>query len=208
MNEIIINQFRKYLERIEAEDIDKKTNDLMLYITNQYKENTICDEIVDFYDILNGNPSRYTAFARYIQTRFKINSYKNVLDVGCGIFALTTKELISKGYNAVGMDPKVKNIQNLYTIREYFDYLKTDVSNYDLLVGLEPCDATEHIILSGLKNDKEIAVVPCFAPHNAIDGTKYKDYIEYHKALLNISSSLYMEEVKILNKGMHVIRNR
>jgi hypothetical protein len=208
MDNTLVVRFKKYLQSREAEDIEKKINDFELLLANKYDKDTIVDEIGDFYDYICGRPFRWTAFARYIQTRYCVDKYKHILDIGCGREAYTSQELLKRGFNVVGMDPKVKEIEGLKVIKNYFDYLKTDVSEYDLLVGLEPCEGTEHIIRSALRNDKEFAVIPCYAPHDSIDGKTYKDYQAYHSYLLNISNEIVIDEVKILNKSLTIIKRK
>jgi SAM-dependent methyltransferase len=208
MNNVLTEKFKNYLQNREADDIESKINDFELLITNKYDKNTIADEIVDFYDYIYGRPYRWTAFARYIQTRYSVDRYRNILDIGCGKDAYTSQELLKRGYDVVGIDPRAKEINGLKIIKDYFNCLKTDVSKYDLLVGLEPCEGTEHIIRSALRNDKEFVVIPCYAPHNSIDGKTFKDYQTYHSYLLDISNEIMIDEVKILGKTLTVIKRK
>jgi SAM-dependent methyltransferase len=208
MDNTLVEKFKKYLQSREAENIEKKIHDFELLLANKYDKDTVVDEIGDFYDYICGRPFRWTAFARYIQTRYCLDKYKHILDIGCGREAYTSQELLKRGYDVVGIDPKVKEVGCLRVIKGYFNYLLTNVSEYDLLVGLEPCDGTEHIIRSALKNDKEFVVVPCYAPHNSIDGIIFKDYQTYHSYLLKISNEIMIDEVKILNKSLTIIKRK
>jgi SAM-dependent methyltransferase len=206
MQNVLVEKFKKYLQDREADDIEKKIHDFELVLANKYNKDTVIDEIGDFYDYLFGRSYRWTAFVRYIQARYCVDKYKNILDIGCGKQAYTSQELVKRGYNVVGIDPKVKEIEGLRVIKDYFNYLKTDVSEYNLLVGLEPCEGVEHIIRSALRNDKEFAVIPCYASHDSIDGRSFKDYQSYHSYLLNISNEIMIDEVKILGKPLTIIK--
>lgn len=70
----------------------------------------------------------------------------------------------------------------------------TNIKHYDMLVGLEPCDATEHIIRQGLKYDKPCDVLLCAVPHNALNGKTFKSAQEWQEYLLSISSELTIKE--------------
>ena len=204
--DVLVERFKQYLLSIEADDMDAKIEAFKLLVKNKYTKNTIFDEIGDFYDSLYGNSHRWTAFARYIQTRYKVEEYKRILNIGCGKEANTSQELIKRGYDVVSIDPKVKEIEGLKVIKEYFDYLKTNVNSYDLLIGLEPCDATEHAIRSALNNDKDFAIALCYAPHNSIDGRVFDDYKMWHVYLQSISKEIVIDNVKILGKQMTIIK--
>lgn len=207
MSPALVDRYRKYLQERKSENISEKINEFINF-SKGVKLTTVHDEFIDFYDIILNKPSRWQAFRRYIETRFPKSDYSSVLDVGCGIFADLSLELISKGYNVSAIDPKVTEIQNLKTIKDLFDFKTTDISSYNLLVGLEPCDATEHIIRSAISNKKAFCICLCGVPHNnIINGEPFKDLRKWIDYLLNIDTSIIFEKKIILEKTMGIIRS-
>jgi hypothetical protein len=113
------------------------------------------------------------------------------------------------GYKMYAIDPNIRLTpkeggklklgsmsKNKFVCDEFSSAQKgTNIQNYDLIVGLEPCDATEHIIRQALKYDKPFEILLCAAEHDALDGTKFKSYLEWYEHLKNISP-----DVKITKK--------
>lgn len=160
----VLDTYKQYLIKRESENINLKLKEMEQYLKDSSKLLVVSDELVDFFDLLNERTTRWQAFRRYIEINYKLEKYKRVLDVGCGISRDLSLELENKGYIVSSIDPRLKEANGITTIKDYFNYLKTDVSYYDLLVGLEPCDATEHIMKSGLNNNIPFAV-GFYVPH-------------------------------------------
>lgn len=86
---------------------------------------------------------------------------------------------------------------NIVAIKKHFksdDFAKsgegTNIQNFDLIVGLEPCGATEHIIRQALKYDKPFDISLCAAPHKALSGDTFNSYLEWYNHLKNISKEV------------------
>ena len=88
-----------------------------------------------------------------------------------------------------------------------FDYKKTSILDFDLIVGLEPCDATEHIIRSSMEHSISFAISLCAVEHDGIDGHKFANKEEWYKYLLSLTDEkgIY-EEKRILNKSHQIIK--
>lgn len=104
-----------------------------------------------------GDSRRFVVFANFIKNNFPF--VKNILDVAGGQYGYLNIELTKLGYNVVTVDPRIKN-PNVKHIRCLFDD-SFDVSQFDLLVGLHPDEATEYIFRCAKKYNKPYAVVPC-----------------------------------------------
>ena len=205
----LLNEFKNFMISRRCLDVDIKTKEFEKYISGNYTSNAVSDEIVDFLCIKKGLPTRWKSFARYIQTRYDVNEYKNVLDVGSGPIADLSYELIQKGYNVTAIDPRVIQSDDFLCINELFNYEVTNVSNYDLIVGLEPCDATEHILRSALLNNKAFAISLCYNAHNSLDGKKFKTPEAWYKYLIDSSNGkAYIDDKKILNINHKILRNK
>ena len=133
-------------------------------------------------------------------------STQKILDVGAGRLCELSSTLATKGFKMFAMDPNIRllpneaNSLNIHISKNLFlcdRYAKshkgTDVKNFDLLIGLEPCLATEHIIHQGLKYEKPFDVVLCYEAHKALNGKEFKSVDEWFEHLLKIS-----QEVEII----------
>ena len=76
---------------------------------------------------------------------------------------------------------------NMTLHKEYFT-TNTDVSNHDLLVGIYPCEATEAIIESAIKNDKDFYVAMCGDAHSS-DGSRITK-VTYREKVINTANNL------------------
>lgn len=96
---------------------------------------------------------------KLISDNYPVCEYKNILEVGggSGFFA---KKIASLGYDVTIMDPKSQNIDGINIIKESFD-LKTDISNYDLVISIYGCKTADFIIKSCALNNKSFFVLPC-----------------------------------------------
>lgn len=206
---MILDEYRKYLNEIKAEKIEEKVKEFKDYLNNNLSKNTVHDELVDFIDLRMNRTTRWESFARYIETRYDSKKYNNVLDVGAGRTPLLSFELQKKGYNVTAMDPKLEHTEKIDCIKALFDYEKTSILEYDLLVGLEPCMATEHIVRSAILNDKPFAISLCAAAHDSIFGKKIKDMDEWWNYLVSITDEkAYIDRRKVLGKEHIIIRNK
>ena len=100
------------------------------------------------------------------------------------------------------MDPKIRLKDNEIKPRKIKQIIKkpfycddfsnkgTDISKFDLIVGLEPCDATEHIIRQGLKYEKPFEVSLCYQAHNGLNGQKFNTPEDWYKHLQQISNEV------------------
>lgn len=177
---------------------------------------TIDDEVYDFLlslKIDNRKP-REEIFANHITQKYKNIQFRKILDVGAGRMCKLSNVLTKYGYKMYAIDPnirlspqeaskqKISSIsKKLFLCDEFAPSGKgTNVQNYDLIVGLEPCDATEHIIRQAIKYNKPFEVLLCAAEHPALDGTTFKNYLEWYEHLKSISP-----EIKITQKNKSFI---
>ena len=172
---------------------------------------TIDDVVYDFLLSLkvDERKPREEIFASHITGKYSNIQFRKIMDVGAGRMCKLSSVLAKCGYKMYAIDPnirltpkeagklKIASIsKNKFLCDEFSASGKgTNVQNYDLIVGLEPCDATEHIIRQALKHDKPFEIALCAAEHDALDGTKFKTYLEWYEYLKGISS-----EVKITKK--------
>lgn len=80
----------------------------------------------------------------------------------------------------------------------------TDISNYDLIIEYNPCEATENIIINAIKNNKDFSVATCGCCQLP---SKYKEKNPnlWHQYLIDIAKKLGKEYYKI--KVSHFPKN-
>ena len=172
---------------------------------------TIDDEIYDFLVSLkfDGRRSREEEFASHIMQNYSNIQFRKIMDVGAGRMCKLSSVLAKCGYKMYAIDPNIRllskeagklKISSMLKNKFVCDDLAlngkgTNIQNYDLIVGLEPCDATEHVIRQAIKFNKPFEILLCASQHDGLDGTKFKTYLEWYEHLKGISS-----EVKITRK--------
>ena len=173
---------------------------------------TIDDEVYDFLITakLADKKSREEVFASYLNEKYGYLTFRRVMDIGAGRMCKLSTLLAKNGTKMYAIDPNIRLSESeAYDLgiakisRDPFvcDWalgrggVGTKVKGADILVGLEPCDATEHIIRQGLKYDKPFDVVLCAAPHDSMDGKKFRSYEEWYEYLLKISGEVDINKV-------------
>lgn len=138
---------------------------------------------------------RYEHFSKFIKAMYP--DAKRVLEVGCGAGYLSI--LLTKlGYEVTALDYIKYNDLDKQGIEFYEKQftLDTDISQYDLVVGLHCCEATEIVIRNCIANDKEFAVVVC-EKHQGLENNHIKNRNQYIKYLKNISAKLKVTDLPI-----------
>lgn len=154
----------------------------------------IADELIDILLWFSGRPTRAETFAEYICSKVSVGS--KILEVGCGPKAIMAHKLIQKGMQVVAIDPLLKNPGGDFK-REYFtmDY---DVSPYDVVVGLEPCEAIEPLIRVCVREEKPFIAAPCGQPHRRLSGKLDKDGVVWWNYLKNIHPKIELNYLSML----------
>ena len=210
---LISNIAEKYLakneERFNRKEQQAFLKSLQLYLNEGSP--VIVDEVYDFLlaeGIIKGN-SRHLDFANYILYKYSPKNHKKILDVGAGRMCKLSTELAGQGFTVSAIDTNIrlkenelkrrlisKIIKSSFFCDEYSKNQGTPVGEYDLLVGLEPCEATEHIIRQGLKYDKPFEISLCYQPHKALSGQTFRTPELWYEYLSSIS-----KEVKIIEQN-------
>lgn len=205
---ITIEKFKNFLKNRHSEDIDRKVRVLIDYI-NGKSTDIVPDEFVDFSDTILHNPTRWESFGRYILYNYNPSIYKRVFDIGCGPLMDLSKYLINAGYDITSIDPRLINPDGVRRKKDYFIYGKTDISSFDLLIGLEPCDATEHIMKSAIESHIPFCIALCVALHKAINGQDFKSFEEWYNYLLEESKgeATVIKDAKVFTKRYYILKD-
>lgn len=136
---------------------------------------TTLDVLMQIYQelgVYEGRESYYSYHLNNIGKLFNINS--NIVEIGAGYipsFAnmIAREQLKNKKGTITIYDPCLiessSRYQNMKLHKENFNYCM-DVSNYDLMIGLLPCEATEEIIKSAIMNNKDFYISMCGCNHS------------------------------------------
>ena len=180
---------------------------LQEYIEN--KNVAIDDEVYDFLvqrKLIQSEP-REDTFLRYLIKKYGTLENANILDVGAGRVCSLSKAIANKGANVTAMDTnirisnqhlkkaKITTIKKLFCCDEFSkNGVGTDITKFNIIVGLEPCDATEHIIRQSLKYNKPFEINLCAAPHKGLNGETFSTYKQWYDYLLKISKEILIIE--------------
>lgn len=200
-------------ERFTVQEKQKVIDNFRNFLFNNDK--TITDETYDFLVTIGIYPARHEEFGKFIFSKYPPTKYKRVLDVGAGRVCKLSEYLVSKGYEVTAIDPnirllpneakkkKIKVAKGLFTC-DSEKKKGTDITKYDLVVGLEPCDATEHILRQCIRYNKPSSVLLCATAHDAIDGTKFENMQAWYDYLNKLSPTT---NISTLENGSTVICN-
>lgn len=217
---VLISLAKQYLDENTQRYNEREKKQFMDELLQNMKgdQNFMFDGTYDFllhYNLIKG-VSRHQSFVNYLSQRYSPASTKKVLDIGAGRLCELSVSLAKRGFNMFAADPNIrllpheaKNLnihisKNLFLCDKYAKKHKgTDIKDFDLLIGLEPCIATEHIAHQGLKYEKPFDVVLCYEAHKALNGKELKTVDEWFEYLLKISTELEI----IKHDGNYILRH-
>lgn len=173
------NQLKKRFEVFKDKYSHKYSPKAWEYIEDNFFDmihsNETPDILMQVYSELDITPSSamfYRKHLKLLKSKFPIDG--NILEIGSGripAFAnliASEQNRIKKGTITI-YDPLLVELtpkyHNMTLHKEYFN-LDTDVSMYDLLVGIMPCEATESILESAISNKKDFYVAMCGCVHS------------------------------------------
>lgn len=150
---------------------------------------TSSDQLIDFLLWARGLPSRQKSFAKFISKKLAKFPNARILEVGCGRTAILSRILAEEGFDITCLDKIVDPTltHGVPAIRKSFDYRTFDLSDYDIIIAQEPCDATEHIVRACKEQNKIFFMSLCGVPHKIIGGGMPKTYQEWYDHLLKVS---------------------
>lgn len=158
-------------------------HDIFVDIMSQvYQETGVFDVVTD---------NIYNQFLQVLATRYDIN--QDILDVGCGYMPAFAKMVAShqESGSVTGVDKNLitTNFEDIKAIKAKFS-LNFDVARYNLIYGLQPCEATPDMIRIANKNDKDLCILVCGCTHfNITPIWPVNEYLIYQRWIE------YLEEI-------------
>ncbi len=201
---IALNYLEKNPNRFNSQEKAKFMSGLKEWVNGE--SNEIDDEVYDFLvDVgIYKGATREENFVSYLNKKYGMIRFSKILDVGAGRMCKLSEILAKYGNSLYAIDPNIRlskdeakklGLKSISTQKFMCDEFAkkgkgTPIDNYDYIFGLEPCDATEHIIRQGLKFDKPFDVFLCGAPHKSLNGKTFNSYHEWYDYLASISSEV------------------
>ena len=147
----------------------------------------------------------YLKHLNKIKSIFNIDC--NVLEVAGGMLPafsnIVAREQLNIGKGTITMyDPMLATTKSKYTNlklhKKEFTNI-TDISNYDLIIGILPCDVTEDIIRKSCIERKNFYIQMCgcthFTPKQIMEYGLSREI--YQKYIIDLASNLLGEEINI-----------
>ncbi len=148
--------YGRYVSYLQ-EEIDEK---LLKGFTNN---NDIINQIYCYLNIVPDTFNYYKEFAKIVRKYFAIET-KKILEVGAGSLPILASYMQDMSFKYDIIDPNTI-LEDLVGIKGNVfkeDFTNTtDIGSYDLVIGYNPCKATDAIIRNCLENHKEFIIALC-----------------------------------------------
>lgn len=141
-------------------------------------------------------------FVRMVE--YFINNKSRVLDVGAGGFPLSSIKLAKKNNNVAAMDKFIVSDElikklNVSPIDGYFDE-KTNIRDYDIVVGIKPCSAIGQVVEVCKKENKPYFIHLCECGASDYALSKFKTLFgDWRRILPEIDSDVKFASVYATN---------
>ena len=134
-----------------------------------------------------GQKSRQESFCSYVVRNFPCRRYPHLLEGGGGRQARLSQLLAQQGYQMSAIDPKLQRIPaHVEGIVASFHHARTPISSYDAVIAQEPCDATEHIVRSCIRERKDFVISLCAEAHRLISGEQPDSVEAWYRYLVSL----------------------
>lgn len=190
---IKLNKFKNKYSHLYPDYLQEEIdNKLLLGYTNN---NDTINQIYCYLDLVNDNINAYKEFIKILENNFNLSN--NILEIGAGNIPILAKYLTDKKINVDILESNIifDNLTNGRVIKKRFDE-KTNIDKYDLLIGYNPCGATEDIIRNSIKNNKDFCIALCgccFLPEEY----KKRTPEEWHNYLFEIAKKIGKDNYEI-----------
>lgn len=154
-----------------------------------------------------GDSRRFDLFACFLANKFKPSKYQKVADVagGKGYLNLSLKE---HGFNkVVTFDPHIRKerIRQIEFQKRLFNESITD--DFNLIIGMHPDEATDHIIVQATRRRVPFSVVPCCVKPSAVafwGKHGYNEWVSHLKSLAR-KTGYMVEETRLRMNGCSAV---
>ncbi len=137
------------------------------------------DQIYCYLNKVNIKTTIYNTFYNITKKYFDLKN-KRILEVGCGKIPILSGLFKDNNINIDAIDSNIliNNYKDITTIK--YDLQKEyDISKYDLIIGLRPCNITENIIDMCFKYKKDFIIYLCPCIHKSKNNNIFNTYEEW-----------------------------
>ena len=135
--------------------------------------------------------NKYKNFYDFLSSNYNLNQH--LLEVASGMFPSFAQMVASKQcigtVTAIDPDSIIDTLDGIKIIKEPLSP-ETDISKFDLLYAISPCEALKEIITSANKYEKEFCVLSCSCTHLPKELITYRrevfygEYINYIESII------------------------
>ena len=166
------------------------------------------DILMQIYSELGVYKEKDNLYIKYLEMIKSIFSLDcNMLEIGGGFIPsfsnIIAKEQLKTGHGTITVYdpvllPKKLKYSNLKLVKDKFT-MDTNISSYDLLVGIFPCDVTETIIKKACIEKKDFYIQMCGCTHFTLDQImEYGLSVPiYQKYIIDLANSMLNENICI-----------
>lgn len=164
------------------------------YITNEFgsKSDVLC-QIYAKLGMLSDYENYYLHFAQSVIEKYGRST--NIIEIAGGYYPVFA-EYVSKMQSSKGSitvyDPKlvVNNLKGVKLCREDFTS-KVSLDNYDVVVGINPCDATDIFVKQVVEYRKQFYLAMCSCEETL---SKFQYYVDMLVKLDNLDLTILLPE--------------
>lgn len=162
-------------------------------------------EIYDELDLIPNDKNIYDKFLNKLLENFDIDC--NILEVGGGAlprlaYRISQKQLEIGCGTITVIDPKLSikqsNNSNLRLYKEKFK-METNVDDFNLIIGIFPCEATDVIVKKSLYSNKDFFIRLCDCIHSKDIDFSYSQYCYYLKNMKEYFQKVIDKQKKLAN---------
>lgn len=174
----------------------KFIKDNFFYLMNIPHSPDILLQIYSEIGVYKGENDIYNAHLNNIKKHFDISG--NILEVAGGMFPafgnLLAKEQLKLNSGTVTvMDPELiinsPRYSNMKLVKSKFESI-SNLDNFDLVVGIYPCEATENIIIKSCESRKNFYLAMCGCVHFSLYNGMVYGYTKkaYQKYIIDLTN--------------------
>lgn len=173
----------------------------------------VLNQIYELFGIFEHNKDNaYDIFINHMTKRMDIN--RKLLDVGCGCYPSLASRIakIQKYGSVTAIDPRVvtTDVQGITVIKDKFT-LESQFTEFDMLYGMYPCDATVSMIKFANIYDIDLCILACNCCDTPLGKmNNMKMWLKYIESVIKESiprGRIYkIENVRSLNRPLITIK--
>ena len=168
--------------------------------------------IYDRLGLIPENNNRYNQFIEILEKKFNLNT--NILEVGGGNLPRIAERIANIQLNTQNgkitvIDPmlstKKTNYNNLTLCKDNFT-LETDIKQFDLIISLFPCEATETLIYKALTENKNLLFRMCDCIHlyEGMTDEEYNYFLKYPNKYYSMEMDRYKKFARMNGRKLEI----